>query len=191
MNFNKLTKDHWLKSDFFRRTYNIPLEVAQKYADSLSLHIYYVRVAGEKIGVDAALLQEHDESKWSIHEFPGYALHFFGGGNPAMFSRAWLHHLHHNPHHWQHWMFPDGLTPAGSDVVDGVLPMPKHYALEMIADWMGAGRAYQGHWDMSGWLVGNLGKVRLHPETKAYVIENLTALGYIEQLKTVGWVSNA
>ena len=33
--------------------------------------------------------------------------------------------------------------------------MPETYIREMIADWMGASKAYTGSWDMGEWLTSN------------------------------------
>jgi hypothetical protein len=142
--------------------YGVPIEVAAAFIESLTEHITYVVEAGERIGVSKDQLDVHDLSKWSIHEFPGYALHFKGGGAPDLFVHAWLHHIHYNPHHWQHWIFADRFTPKGSRVEGGCVEMPKIYVVEMVADWMGASRAYTGSWDMSNWLGENLPKIQLH-----------------------------
>lgn len=151
------------------------------YHHSLIKHIEYVREAGGKIGVSPKLLQIHDDSKFSIDEFPAYAKHFFGGGSPEDFSKAWLHHIHSNPHHWQHWIYPQGYTPKNTTVeVGGVVPMPRPYALEMIADWMGSSMAYTGSWDMQKWLWDNMPKITVHSETAQYLRSVLDALGYAD-----------
>lgn len=151
-----------------------------KFVDSLADHLRYVIEAGRLIGVPEIRLMVHDESKFSIHEFRSYAKHFHGGGYPSGFARAWLHHMHYNPHHWQHWIFPDGFTPKSSNVENGVVQMPNSYALEMIADWMGASMAYTGSWDMNVWLIKNMPNIRLHTETAEYVRGKLDALGYAD-----------
>jgi hypothetical protein len=151
-----------------------------QYNRSLLDHIMYVQEAGEKIGVPADQLKIHDESKWSPAEFEGYARHFKGGGAPDEFARAWLHHIHHNPHHWQHWIFPNGYTPKGSQVENGVVEMPQDFALEMVADWMGSSRAYTGDWDMTDWLYKNIPRIRVHSRTAEYLRETLDHLGYAD-----------
>lgn len=150
------------------------------YHNSLTGHIRYVREAGNKIGVLQKLLDIHDDSKFSIAEFPDYAMHFFGGGNPEGFSKAWLHHIHNNPHHWQHWIYPQGHTPKNTTVENGVVEMPQIYALEMVADWMGASMAYTGSWDMQKWLWDNMPKITLHSKTEVYVRSVLDSLGYAD-----------
>lgn len=154
--------------------------VVTGYLFSLVDHIGYVHEAGRMIGVDPAQLDIHDQSKFSDEEFPWYASHFHGGGSPKGFAYAWLHHMNHNPHHWQYWIFPDGFTPKESNVENGVVRMPDKYALEMIADWMGASKTYTGSWDMAEWLDKNAPRIRLHSLTKRYVIGKLSELGYKE-----------
>lgn len=158
--------------------YGVDYPVARAFADSLFEHIRYVQEAGQRLGLADADMIDHDASKFSEHEFPGYAMHFKGGGAPDAFAGAWLHHLHANPHHWQHWLFADGFTPKGSAVEDGAVEMPARYALEMVADWIGASKAYTGSEDMAGWLWENMPRIRVHSATAAYLRDLLNALGY-------------
>lgn len=72
-------------------------------------------------------------------------------------------------------LIPEFLTHVQARLVcdilnaPGPLPMPEKYVREMVADWMGASRAYTGSWDMRSWLDKNLPKMRLHPETRRLV----------------------
>ena len=141
-------------------------EHERKYKESLERHIAAVKEFGAKIGVLPHLLAKHDKSKWETIEFDAYARHFHGDkGDPDGMARAWLHHIHHNPHHWNHWIFAGGWIPDGADCENGVLPMPHFYALEMIADWHGAGYAYTGDWDIAKWLYQNMPRITLHSKT--------------------------
>lgn len=152
---------------------------------ALEAHIRFVREAGAKIGVPSVQLAIHDSSKYSVEEFPAYARHFHGGESPINaehipdeFAAAWLHHMNHNPHHWQYWIFPDGFTPRGSSVERGVVEMPYNYALEMVADWMGASMAYTGSWDMTDWLAKNLPRIRVHSRTADALRDLLDSMSY-------------
>ena len=156
----------------------LPLDVLDRFYDTLMLHIACVQEAGTKIGVPMAQLRVHDMSKFGKAEFYAYARHFQGGGSPQEFAAAWLNHIHKNPHHWQHWMFPDGYSPQGTTIEHGVMAMPEEFALEMLADWMGAGKAYTGSEDMSAWLTHNLPKISLHSRTQKLVRSWLYELGY-------------
>ena len=155
----------------------------EKFTERLKKHIEYVREAGRMLGVKDAQLSIHDDSKWTDAEFTGYAHYFHGERTPEVidnFAYAWLHHIHYNPHHWNHWVFSDGYTPKGSTVQNGVVQMPDNYALEMIADWMGASKAYTGSFDMTSWLTDNMPRIRLHSKTAIYVWKVLAELGYTE-----------
>jgi len=164
--------------------YGIDRKVAIEFLKSLNEHIRYVIEAGRNIGVPEEQLKIHDDSKWTAAEFPAYAVNFKGGNllvDAAKvsddFTVAWLHHIHYNPHHWQHWIFPDGYSPKESSVENGVVKMPNRFALEMIADWMGASKAYTGSWDMKDWLYKNMPKIRVHSETATYLRESLDTFG--------------
>ena len=164
-------------SDWAR--YEITEGIAAAYLASLNQHIAAVRQAGLKLGVPLAQLDVHDQSKFSLEEFPYYARNFFGDkGDPDGWAAAWLHHIHYNPHHWQHWLFADGQVRGDSPVEGGAVRMPYKYVLEMVADWMGAGLAYHGSGDMSQWLRRNLGRIRLHSEARIALHKILTELGY-------------
>lgn len=164
-----------------KRYYNsigITDDVLQKYFESLILHITYVQEAGKKLGISNKQLDKHDNSKWRKIQFGGYAKHFFGGGAGDRFALAWLDHIHRENHHWEHWLFSNGYSPKGSHVERGAIQMPKHYALEMIADWQGASRIYVGTYEMSSWLEKNISKISLHSKTALFVEEQLNKLGY-------------
>lgn len=152
--------------------------VAEPYLKSLVTHIKNVRKAGSWLGVSLYQLEEHDKSKFSDNEFGPYAEKFYGQPDEFSFSKAWLHHLHNNPHHWQHWLLP---MPSDKEIVgveDGALPIPEHYALEMVADWLGSSKTYTGTWDMEDWLLENIPKIKLHTETAVVVSTILKDIGY-------------
>jgi hypothetical protein len=135
----------------------------------------------------------HDLSKFSWAEWRPYSEWFYGPYGSiwltladeykaasevkykaavADFGAAWLHHIHCNPHHWQYWITPDNGE---------VLPMPREYILEMVADWLAAGLA-QGHGnDVSPWYEKNKDKMTLHPDTRERVEELVRALGGTQQ----------
>lgn len=148
-------------------------DVFLPYLDSLIGHIRYVRIAGRKIGVPEDQLRIHDQSKFSVYEFMPYANKFFGGDD-SEFDAAWLHHKNNNKHHWNHWVLPD--EDGGLSTVK----MPDHYALEMVADWMGASKQYTGSWDMTEWLKEKAQFIKLHPPTREYVTMILNGLGYTD-----------
>lgn len=156
----------------------ISTEMMAAYNTRANEHVQFVQEAGVKIGVLPELLAIHDKSKWSPEEFDAYAQYFCSGVDKSPvdadsitddFAVAWLHHIHHNPHHWQHWIFPDGYSPKDSSVENGVVKMPERYALEMVADWLGASKAYTGSWDITDWFSKNVGRIRVHSATAEYL----------------------
>jgi hypothetical protein len=141
-----------------------------RYGWYLVRHKWFVFVAGCKLGIPwlAAL---HDLSKLRPSEWFPYARSFYepdgskkrrpDTGNEA-FDFAWLLHQKRNRHHWHWWLIPE--DEGGMKV----LPMPDRYRREMLADWIGAGRA-QGTPDTLCWYTVNRHKMKLHPETQAWI----------------------
>ena len=87
---------------------------------------------------------KHVLSKYSPTEFLESARYWAGTHSPIDeakkqqgYSLAWLHHRGRNPHHWAYWAdnFSEGLT---------VSCMPEKDFVEMICDFLAAGRAYCG-----------------------------------------------
>lgn len=92
------------------------------------------------------------------------------------FNYAWLSHQHRNPHHWQHWLLAEDNpskrleTPQTSGAPRAfALPMPEHFIREMVADWMGAGRAITGRWECAEWYVKNRDNLVLEHQTQIRV----------------------
>jgi len=143
-------------------------------------HRWFVFLAGLKLGVPIWRLATHDLSKFSSRELSHYGKKFFGtGADPQCFSSAWVHHQNCNDHHWQYWIDRD---ESGKDKP---IRMPYYAALEMIADWIGASRAYEKQWPTAEnwpWLKKNFDKIRVHPETKLFLAETLKRFGYIKRV---------
>lgn len=117
-----------------------------RYLSYVLRHKWFVFRAGLKTRAPLWRLLIHDWSKFSRAEWGPYVAYFYGDPErarfdvPAAFDRAWLHHQHRNPHHWQHYL----LQEDDGDLK--VLPIPAALVREMVADWMGAGRAIAGRW---------------------------------------------
>src|ERR1051325_7839404 len=142
-----------------------------RYQSYVLRHKWFVLLAGLKTGAPMWRLLIHDWSKFSPTEWWPYALTFYGPWKyadrpPAVveaIARAWLHHQHAHPHHWQHWIFRED----GGAVKR--LEIPEHFVREMVADWMGAGRAITGKWDALGWYLRSRDNIALHNHTEALV----------------------
>lgn len=88
----------------------------------------------------------HDMSKFSPTEFIPSAKYFQGDRSPINaekeqigYSAAWLHHKGHNKHHWEYW--------TDFDETGKIIPakIPYKYVVEMICDWIGAGKVYSSY----------------------------------------------
>ncbi len=140
-------------------------------------HKFYVMRACFKCGLYGQGLL-HDMSKFGRIEFGSSARYFQGTSSPINaekiargYSPAWQHHKGKNRHHWEYWtdFYNRKLI---------VLRMPPKYLMEMVCDWVGAGKAYnKGHWTIDTfreWYAAHRQKMVLHPHTLAY-IEDLVA----------------
>ena len=86
----------------------------------------------------------HDLSKFHPVEFFESVKYYTGTRSPIDeckrvngYSKAWMHHKGHNKHHYEYWQdnFDNGGVP---------LCMPYKETLEMLCDYLGAGKAYNG-----------------------------------------------
>lgn len=152
-----------------------------EYAWLTAKHKWFVFLAGLRIKTPLWQLVVHDLSKFGPSELPHYGRQFFGDrGDPLGFAMAWNHHQKANKHHWEYWV-PETSHGRSGFPDREPLPMPERYAREMVADWLGAARAYEGSWPKSlaewKWMRDNYeSKVRLHPQTRAFVDQLLREL---------------
>jgi len=149
-------------------------------------HKWFVFLACLQLDVSLWIAVAHDWTKFLPREWFPYVRQFYNkdgtkrpsirdktgaydpAAQPVEFQAAWLSHQC-NKHHWQAWA---SLGDKGHLVA---LPIPRVYVREMVADWIGAGRA-QGKCDPKGWYAQNGDKMVLHPETRNYLemlLENL------------------
>lgn len=159
-----------------------------KYLSYLLRHKYYVAVESWKLGNFWRGLM-HDNSKFLPSELIAYTNYFYGkkgsdinrgrdetgyykptDTGDASFDFAWLLHQKRNRHHWQWWVLP--LDDGGMKVLE----MGEPYRKEMLADWIGAGKA-QGHfspphdplYETRRWYDKNNKKMMLGPETRKWI----------------------
>ena len=152
-----------------------------KYFRYLVLHKWWVLVAGLKTKTPLWQLLIHDLSKFRPSEWFPYADNYYGpkydesteDGFLAQhrrnfrYKRAWLLHQNRNAHHWQYWC----LRTEKDETIH--LPMPDRYMREMVADWLGAGRAKSGKWEALDWYEKHKDNIKLHPVTRMDVEELL------------------
>jgi hypothetical protein len=147
-----------------------------RYLAYVLRHKWYVFVACRGLQVPLWQAIIHDWTKFLPCEWFPYVQRFFGASSPQLnqarddaFDRAWNHHQKANRHHWQYWV----LVPERDAARVRALAIPPRYVREMIADWIGAGRA-QGKPDVAAWYAANAAKMVLHDETRA-LVEHLMA----------------
>lgn len=143
-----------------------------RYASYVARHKWFVFRAGLRTGAPLWRLLIHDWSKLSRAEWMPYVASFYGGERTpavrAAFDAAWLHHQHRNAHHWQHWLLREDSGKLKT------LAMPQRFVREMVADWMGAGRAITGRWEVGAWYAKNRDTIQLAESTR-YDVDTLIA----------------
>lgn len=142
-----------------------------RYGKYVVRHKWFVFLAGLKTRAPLWRLLIHDWSKLTPAEWTPYVRSFYGPQPrtpevKAAFDRAWLHHQHRNPHHWQHYLLREDSGTLKT------LPIPQGFVREMVADWMGAGRAITGRWEVVEWYAKNRDTIQLAESTR-YDVETL------------------
>lgn len=150
-------------------------------------HKYFVFLAGLKLKVPLFTLLVHDWTKFLPCELPHYGRQFFGKADqPLRFIQCWLHHQNSNKHHWEYWVPRTGHNRCDPPYPDNQpILMPEKYIREMVADWLGASRAYEGKWpDIREWkwLENNKDRFVLHSETQKILNKVLQKLGYTRRI---------
>ena len=146
---------------------------AYKHFKKICIHkkwvFYYCVLAG--IPIQGLL---HDLSKFSPTEFFESVKYYQGDRSPIDeckkqmgWSKAWLHHKGKNKHHYEYWQddFDNGGKP---------LEMPKKYKIELLCDYLGAGRAYYGNEftyekELEWWKVKRNKPLSMHPNDKKFI----------------------
>jgi hypothetical protein len=132
-------------------------------------HKWFVFLACLRLKVPLWRAIAHDWDKFLPDEWFPYVHTFYRPDGSKQyvesveFAEAWNRHQKRNRHHWQYWL----LTWDRGETV--ALEMPATDALEMLADWIGAGQAITGDPDPRPWYVKNASKIKLHRETRMAV----------------------
>ena len=145
---------------------------------------YYMNKCGLKWGWRGLW---HDMSKFSPTEFWESVKYYSGTRSPIDackeekgVSMAWMHHKGRNPHHYEYWM--DNFDKGGEPK-----EMPWRYKVEMICDYLAAGRAYMGKnfsykAEYEWWLKKLELPRRQHENDKSFVTNVLQQLAYEEEM---------
>ena len=116
----------------------------------------------------------HDMSKFSPTEFWESVRYYQGTSSPIDackkdkgISMAWMHHKGRNRHHYEYWQdnFDNGGEPK---------QMPYKDAVEMLCDYLGAGRAYMGknftyQAEYEWWKKKSEKPMAMHPKTFQFI----------------------
>lgn len=140
------------------------------YLKALLRHKWYVFLACLQLRVPLHIAILHDWDKFAPKMFYAYAFQFFDHEGRRThneleyldFLQTWNRHQKVSKHHWQAWLYvPDSgqMRP---------LPMPDVYIREMLADWIGAGRAY-GQPHTAVWYQQHKDRIQLDPNTRMYL----------------------
>lgn len=143
-------------------------------------HKYWVAYYCFKAGIPWRGIK-HDLSKFHPIEFWESVKYYQGDSSPIDackkaegVSKAWLHHKGRNAHHYEYWQ--DNFDKGGMP-----LQMPFKDALEMVCDYLGAGRAYSGkkftyRGELEWWKNKVSNPLAMHPQTKLFITLILTQL---------------
>ena len=151
-----------------------------KHLVIITKHKWIVMVNCFKAGIIWRGLM-HDNSKFGPTEFFTSAKYFQGTRSPIDaekeekgYSYAWQHHKNHNPHHWEYWI--DNLGTYKNTPVK----VPYEYVVEMICDWIGAGKVYTKEKWTQHEPLKYYTKVRgeriIHPHTERLILHFLSGI---------------
>ena len=149
------------------------------------IHKWWVFTYCRRLGIPLQGIT-HDLSKLSWTEFSESARYYQGGKKSPIptikaekgYSLAWQHHKGRNPHHYEYWTdnYSKGTT---------FIKIPFNLVLEMVADWLSAGRTYNGKAftldDEIDWWKRWPEKCAINPETVRLIdniFETLRNKGY-------------
>lgn len=153
---------------------------AIKHFIKICKHKYWVGYYCFKFGIPWRGIK-HDMSKFSPIEFFESVKYYQGSSSPIDackkvngWSKAWQHHKGRNDHHYEY--FVDNLDNGGT-----AIQMPFECALELVADYLGAGRAYMGKdftykKEYEWWLKKKEKPLLMHPQTKEFIEWSLNCM---------------
>ena len=151
-----------------------------KHIKKVCIHKHWVFYYCCKCGIPIRGIL-HDLSKFSPAEFWESVKYYQGDKSPIDackekngYSNAWLHHKGRNKHHYEYWQ--DNFDNGGE-----ALEMPFKYKVEMLCDFLGAGRAYFGkkfsyNKEFDWWENKKKNPLAMHEEDKKFIDSYLSIL---------------
>lgn len=157
-----------------------------KQLRQIFIHKWYVFEICCKLGIPLQGLL-HDLSKFSFTELIEGSKYYRGDVSPHVESRkqigyslAWINHKAKNKHHWEWWL---DINEDG-EFIPAIIP--NKYIKEMLADRIGACKAYEGkNWNHSSALNyynKNKEKYIMHEDTRRKLFTCLKSLNVIQEL---------
>ena len=157
-----------------------------KHFNKIITHKRWVMHYARKAGITWRGLK-HDLSKFSPVEFWESVKYYQGNRSPIDackeangYSEAWLHHRGRNRHHYEYWT--DNYDNGGMPLI-----MPYEDAVELICDYLAAGRAYMGpnftySAEYDWWKAKKAKPIMMHDITKLFITDVLRQLSLVERL---------
>ena len=157
-----------------------------KHLKTIFIHKWYVFINMCRCGYVWRGIT-HDMSKFSWTELSESVKYYNGTISPIDmckkdkgYSNAWLHHKGRNKHHYEYWV--DYLDQGGKPI-----EMPRKYVIELICDWIAAGKTYAHnagkkftYKDELEYVKWKLKSAKMHETTKDYVLDCFERYAEIE-----------
>lgn len=134
----------------------------------------------------------HDWSKFSYTEFSRSIKYWDDTISPLAneknihgYSETFLHHRGRNPHHYEYWVTQ--LDSGGVPV-----KIPREYALELVCDYLAAGKVYSGNsfqGEYNWWIKYISAPRAIHPETKEFITQCFKNLAVGKNMKSLLTIS--
>lgn len=143
-----------------------------KHLKKICVHKFWVCLYCFKCGIYWRGIK-HDLSKLSFKELKESIKYYQGTSSPINaakadkgYSEAWMHHKGRNDHHYEYWT-------DNYDLGTTCIKMPFECVVEMLCDYLGAARAYEGknfsfksEWN---WWINKRKQAKMHSETLAFI----------------------
>jgi hypothetical protein len=146
-----------------------------KYFWKTVKHKWFILIIGLKLRVPFWRLIIHDLSKFSFKELPHYARQFYGDKSDQNgFIKAWIHHQNYNDHHFEYWI--PRYDSFIKNIANVPVEIPHEAVKELVADWLAAGKVYEGKWPKLGdwsWFEEHFKKIPIHKETRSEIMNLL------------------
>lgn len=164
--------------------YKITFKNTMRHFNKICKHKWWVFYYCCKAGIPFRGFM-HDWSKFSPTEFWESVKYYQGDRSPIDackedkgVSMAWMHHKGRNRHHYEYWM--DNFDKGGEPK-----KMPYKDAVEMLCDYLGAGRAYMGknfsyEAEYNWWLKKREKPLAMHQDTLFFIDHCLNML-YVDE----------